>query len=126
DLELVDVSAAALEAAMQRFAKARKVFARFHAGVYESCFDAALGGPATERKLVAFLGSNLGNFAPSAAEEFLAEIRQRLRPGDGLLLGVDLVKRPEEHMRAYDDPIGVTAAFNKNVLARVNCEFGGD
>jgi dimethylhistidine N-methyltransferase len=126
DLDLADVSMPALEEAMQRFSHARKVFARYHVGMYEACFDAALGGPATERRLVAFLGSNLGNFSRSAAEDFILELRQRMRPGDGILLGLDLVKPPEVLLQAYDDPIGVTAAFNRNILARINREFGAD
>lgn len=126
EVDFVDVSADALQEAMHRFTHSRKVFARYHIGVFEECLDAALAGPAMERRLVAFLGSNLGNFAASAAEEFLLEIRHRLRPGDGILLGVDLVKPVDELLRAYDDPVGVTAAFNKNLLARINAVFGGN
>lgn len=126
ELDLVDVSAAALESAMERFRQARKVFARYHVGVYEECLDAALAGPATERRLVALLGSNLGNFARDAAVDFLGEVRRRMRPGDGLLVGVDLVKAPERLLLAYDDPLGVTAAFNRNLLVRLNRELGAD
>ena len=76
--------------------------------------------------LVLFLGSNIGNFDPPAAREFLAEIRRSLRPGDWLLLGADLVKPERELLLAYDDPLGVTAAFNKNLLARMNTELLAD
>ena len=55
-----------------------------------------------------------------------AEIRATLRPGDALLLGADLVKPERELLLAYDDPLGVTAAFNKNLLVRINRELGGD
>src|SRR4029453_9175009 len=73
-----------------------------------------------------FLGSNIGNFDRPAAGEFLAEIRGALRPGDALLLGADLVKPEAELLLAYDDPLGVTAAFNKNLLARMNNELLAD
>ncbi|MGH9481592.1 MAG: L-histidine N(alpha)-methyltransferase [Terriglobales bacterium] len=76
--------------------------------------------------LVLFLGSTLGNFDPPAARAFLAAVRRLLLPGDGLLLGLDLVKPAEVLRRAYDDPSGVTAAFNLNLLARLNRELGAD
>lgn len=126
DLDLIDISADALAAAMERFKQARKVFARYHVGVYEECLDAALAGPTTERRLIALLGSNLGNFTPDAALDFLGEVRRRMRPGDGLLVGVDLIKEPARLLLAYDDPLGVTAAFNRNLLVRLNRELGAD
>ena len=76
--------------------------------------------------LVLFLGSTVGNFEQPAAEQFLREIRQCLRPGDTLLLGTDLEKPVADMLLAYDDPAGVTAAFNLNLLARINRELGGD
>lgn len=76
--------------------------------------------------LVLFLGSTLGNFEPVAARRFLTEIRALLQPGDGLLLGLDLVKPAARLRLAYDDPGGVTAAFNLNLLARLNRELGAD
>ncbi|MGH9466609.1 MAG: L-histidine N(alpha)-methyltransferase, partial [Terriglobales bacterium] len=76
--------------------------------------------------LVLFLGSTLGNFDPPAAANFLAQLRRSLLPGDGLLLGLDLVKPAAQLRRAYDDPAGVTAAFNRNLLARLNRELGMD
>ncbi|HZS51004.1 MAG TPA: L-histidine N(alpha)-methyltransferase [Bryobacterales bacterium] len=79
-----------------------------------------------ERLLILFLGSNIGNFERPAEERFLAEIRRCLSPGDGLLIGMDLEKPVPEMLLAYDDPAGVTAAFNLNLLARVNRELGGD
>jgi L-histidine Nalpha-methyltransferase len=76
--------------------------------------------------LVLFLGSTLGNFQRSAADAFLRDIRRSLQPGDALLVGTDLEK-PEADLRlAYDDPLGVTAAFNRNLLARINRELGAD
>ncbi len=79
-----------------------------------------------EKLLLLFLGSTIGNFYLDAAANFLAEIRGQLSPGDGLLLGADLVKPVEQMLLAYDDPIGVTGAFNLNVLGRINRELGGD
>lgn len=76
--------------------------------------------------LVLFLGSTVGNFDRPAAEHFLREIRQCLAPGDALLLGTDLEKPVADLLLAYDDPAGVTAAFNLNLLARINRELGGD
>jgi L-histidine Nalpha-methyltransferase len=79
-----------------------------------------------ERLLVLFLGSTIGNFARLAATKFLRSIRGMLKPGDGLLLGTDLIKPLPMLISAYDDPIGVTAAFNLNLLARINRELDGD
>ena len=76
--------------------------------------------------LLLFLGSTIGNFDRAGAESFLAELRAQLAPGDALLLGADLVKPVEQLLAAYNDPIGVTAAFNLNVLARINRELGGE
>jgi len=78
------------------------------------------------RLLVLFLGSTIGNFHRREAEEFLAGVRRALAPGDALLLGTDLEKPPRQLLLAYNDPLGVTAAFNLNLLARINRELGGD
>jgi dimethylhistidine N-methyltransferase len=75
---------------------------------------------------VLFLGSTVGNFDRPAAERFLREIRHCLMPGDALLLGTDLEKAVADLLQAYDDPTGVSAAFNLNLLARINRELGGD
>jgi dimethylhistidine N-methyltransferase len=79
-----------------------------------------------ERTLALFLGSNVGNFDPSEAEKFLTAVRGCLRAGDALLLGADLRKDPDTLLAAYDDPLGLTAVFNLNLLARVNREFAAD
>jgi dimethylhistidine N-methyltransferase len=76
--------------------------------------------------LVLFLGSTIGNFDREAGEEFLREMRAILRPGDALLLGTDLEKSVELQLLAYNDPAGVTATFNMNLLARINRELGAD
>ncbi len=79
-----------------------------------------------EALLVLFLGSTIGNFDRQDAREFLREVHARLQPGDGLLLGADLLKPVATLLAAYDDATGVTAAFNRNVLARLNREMGAD
>ena len=79
-----------------------------------------------ERILTLFLGSTIGNFERSEMPQFLQQVRARLRPGDALLLGTDLEKAESRMTLAYDDPLGVTAAFNLNLLARINRELGGD
>ena len=78
------------------------------------------------RRLVLYIGSNLGNFEAAQGRELLRDIRRQLTPGDMLLLGVDLVKDIPTIIAAYDDALGVTAAFNRNVLARINRELGAD
>jgi len=77
------------------------------------------------QKLVLFIGSTIGNFETDEAVEFLRRVRGSLRPGDALLLGFDMVKDPSQLHAAYNDSQGVTAQFNKNVLARINRELGG-
>jgi dimethylhistidine N-methyltransferase len=77
------------------------------------------------RKLVLFIGSTIGNFEPPEAVRFLTQIRASLKPGDSLLLGCDLIKDPAVLHAAYNDAQGVTAEFNKNILARINRELGG-
>ena len=79
-----------------------------------------------QRILVLFLGGTIGNFNPPADLEFLVEVRATLVPGDALLLGTDLVKPMERLVAAYDDALGVTAAFNLNLLARINREMDAD
>jgi L-histidine Nalpha-methyltransferase len=79
-----------------------------------------------ERLLVLFLGSTIGNFDRPAGDQFLREVRSILREGDALLLATDLEKPVSTLIEAYDDPAGVTAAFNKNLLARINRELDGD
>lgn len=90
-------------------------------------FEEHLGKvPRVGRRLVAFLGSTIGNLTAGPRAEFLAALADTLQPGDSLLLGTDLVKDTERLVRAYDDSAGVTAAFNRNVLAVVNRELAAD
>ena len=79
-----------------------------------------------EQLLVLFLGSTIGNFDPPAGTKFLQQVRRILRKGDALLLGSDLEKPISQLIAAYDDSLGVTAAFNLNLLARINRELGAD
>jgi L-histidine Nalpha-methyltransferase len=79
-----------------------------------------------EHILLLFLGSSIGNFDRAAGEEFLREVRGILAPGDALLLAADLVKDAARLLAAYDDPAGITAAFNLNLLARINRELEAD
>ena len=79
-----------------------------------------------ERLLLLFLGSTIGNFERGPAMAFLKDLRSELRAGDFLLLGADLVKPEAQLLLAYDDPTGVTAAFNLNLLARINRELGAN
>ncbi len=79
-----------------------------------------------DRVLALYLGSNIGNFEPLQARELFGLLGDTLHSGDGLLIGYDLKKDPSVLELAYDDPTGVTAAFNKNLLARINRELGGD
>ncbi len=94
-----------------------------------SDFEEHLGLPSAVGagpRLVAFLGSTIGNMVPGQRASFLSRVRAQLVPGDTFLLGTDLVKDPAVLVAAYDDSAGVTAAFNKNVLAVLNAELGAD
>ena len=121
----VDVSESALMAAGDALAADYPDLA---VQAVESDFEERLGLPAAAAgpRLVAFLGSTIGNMTPAQRAEFLARVRAQLRPGDAFLLGTDLVKDPATLVAAYDDTAGVTAAFNKNVLAVLNAQLGAD
>lgn len=125
-VQLVDVSQAALDMADHRLrADGIAPVATYRATYIEGlrqAVDARVPGAAL---LVLFLGSNIGNFDPPVAHDLLAAVRRLLRPGDALLLGADLVKPEAEIVLAYDDPLGITAAFNRNLLRRINDELGG-
>ena len=90
-------------------------------------FEEHLGKiPRIGRRLVVFLGSTIGNLTPGPRSDFLSTLADTLQPGDSLLLGTDLVKDTDRLVRAYDDSAGVTAQFNRNVLAVVNRELDAD
>ena len=78
------------------------------------------------KRVVLFLGSNLSNFDRRESQQFFRDLRSALQPGDALLLSADLEKAAERLLPAYDDALGVTAAFNKNLLVRLNREYGAD
>ncbi len=82
--------------------------------------------PAVGTKLTALLGGTIGNFNPSERKALLTDVVRGMRPGDTFLLGTDLVKDHQRLVLAYDDPTGVTAAFNKNVLSVLNRELGAN
>jgi L-histidine N-alpha-methyltransferase len=124
----VDISPAALEAGAHALLQD---FDGLNVSAYASDYDAALpllGGEMREGEcsLVLFLGSNVGNFDREGAREFLKKVRRVLRAGDALLLGADLKKERAVLEAAYDDALGVTAAFNLNLLARINRELQAD
>src|SRR5947209_10004117 len=124
----VDISTAALEASARALLQDYGALA---VNAYAGDYDAALplvGAELDEesRALVLFLGSNVGNFDREGARAFLRRLRGVLRAGDCLLLGADLKKDPAVLEAAYDDALGVTAAFNLNLLARINRELGAD
>jgi L-histidine N-alpha-methyltransferase len=126
-VHLIDISSQALEQSEQRLNRLRHVSVVGHWSTYEEGLRAAVAARYPDSTiLVLLLGSNIGNFDPPAAAQFLDRIRATLSQGDLLLLGADLVKPERDLLLAYDDPLGVTAAFNKNLLERINHELGGE
>ncbi|HKP73448.1 MAG TPA: L-histidine N(alpha)-methyltransferase [Pyrinomonadaceae bacterium] len=125
----VDISASALEASARVLLQS---YPALTIEAYASDYDTALArlrderDARAERLLVLFLGSNIGNFDRDEAEAFLRRLRAVLRAGDALLVGADLKKDRAALEAAYDDALGITAAFNLNLLARLNREFDGD
>jgi L-histidine Nalpha-methyltransferase len=120
----MDISAQALERLGQRAARQLPALS-----VHPLCGDYFQTWPlpqARRHQVALFLGSNLGNFTDAEANRFLRRVRAHLRPGDSLMLGLDLRKDPRTVLAAYDDPEGVTAAFNLNLLRRLNRELGMD
>ncbi|MFP5208857.1 MAG: L-histidine N(alpha)-methyltransferase [Acidobacteriota bacterium] len=128
--EPLDVSASALRAARERIER------EFPAvSVAPQVVDYTRGNgsglglepvESGERRLVLYIGSSIGNFEHEDAMRLLRRVREALRPGDGLLLGVDLVKEEHTLLAAYNDAAGVTAAFNRNMLERLNHELGAN
>jgi L-histidine Nalpha-methyltransferase len=126
-VHLIDISSQALEQSEQRLNRLRHVSVVGHWSTYEEGLRTAVAArPDGSTMLVLLLGSNIGNFDRPAAARFLDRIRAALDVGDLLLLGADLVKPEGDLLLAYDDPLGVTAAFNKNLLVRINRELGGN
>lgn len=125
-VDLIDVSSAALAAARHTLADIEHLTTMTHEAPFEAGLDELRRRPrAAGRTLVLFLGSNIGNFDPPASAALLDDIRSAMVPHDALLLGADLVKSERDLLLAYDDPLGVSAAFDRNVLVRINRELGG-
>jgi L-histidine N-alpha-methyltransferase len=119
----IDISGAALETCRASLGSLRGVSVRPVEADYLDGLDRILTG---QRVLILFLGSTIGNFTAAESQSFLRAVRDRVRPGDTLLLGADLIKEQRRLIAAYDDALGVTAAFNLNLLARINRELGGE
>jgi L-histidine Nalpha-methyltransferase len=123
----IDISSSALDRCQAKLGALAAIHIEGLEGSYLDGLRAVAAKRARgERLLVLFLGSTIGNFERPAAEDFLRQIRGSLVPGDALLLGADLVKPVADLIAAYDDAAGVTAAFNLNLLARINRELGAD
>ncbi len=119
----MDISASILQHSAEKLlGEYNRLSITGHVGDYTRGLDSIVRRQG-EGLLALFLGSNIGNYTPEAAQALLQTIRGTLRTGDGLLLGADLKKSLDVLIPAYDDPLGVTAAFNLNVLARINREL---
>jgi len=126
-LHLIDVSPLALETASRALSAFDGVLVVTHQAPYEVGLEEVRHESASSgRSLVLFLGSNIGNFDLAGAEAVLAQIRSTLMRGDGFLMGADLLKPEHDLLLAYDDPLGVTAAFNRNLLVRINRELAAN
>ena len=126
-VHLVDISARALALSKSALAHHALSTVVSHEASYEAGLRDALAQHTYRGSvMVLLLGSNIGNLGPEAADRFLETIRRAVRKQDTLLLGADLVKPEADLLLAYDDPVGVTAAFNKNLLARLNRELDAD
>lgn len=121
----IDISRSALDRCAQELRSIARVIPLAHTyldGLREAACRRARG----QSLLVLFLGSTIGNLERAAAADFLRQVRCTLLPGDALLLGTDLEKEIPRMRLAYDDPAGVTASFNLNLLGRINRELDGD
>lgn len=125
-VHLIDISPQAIAHTEQRLTRLHLSVVG-HQSTYEEGLRRAMASRVGDGPMmVLLLGSNIGNFDTPAAQRFLQRIRATLAAGDFLLLGADLAKPAEELILAYDDPLGVTSAFNRNLLVRINAELGGD
>ncbi|HXZ19937.1 MAG TPA: L-histidine N(alpha)-methyltransferase [Candidatus Acidoferrales bacterium] len=123
----IDISRAALDRCDSDLGRLESVsIVGFERAYLDGLLEAAARRRPGMRLLVLFLGSTIGNFDRPAGDRFLRSVRQILQTGDALLLATDLEKAEERVLLAYDDPAGVTAAFNLNLLARINRELGAD
>jgi L-histidine N-alpha-methyltransferase len=125
EIQLVDISPAALDMTDKRLRQLGVEVTHAHLASYEDGLVLASRHRAASGPLaLLFLGSNIGNFDPPVRQDLLRRMRTALRPGDALFLGTDLVKPERDLVLAYDDPLQVTAAFNRNILRRMNDELG--
>jgi L-histidine N-alpha-methyltransferase len=123
----IDLSASAqARCALELGARPGVRFRAIEASYLQGLARFEAGRPMHAPLLVVFLGSSIGNFDPLEQRAFLRGVRALMRPGDALLLGADLVKSVDRLLLAYDDPAGVTAAFDLNLLARINRELSAD
>jgi dimethylhistidine N-methyltransferase len=123
----IDISGSALYRCQQEIGQMDRVsIVGFESAYLEGLQEVATRRREGERILVLFLGSTIGNFDRPAGDQFLTEVRRILSEDDALLLATDLEKPIAQLLLAYDDPAGVTAAFNLNLLARINRELGAD
>jgi L-histidine N-alpha-methyltransferase len=123
----IDISRTALSRCWQELGRIDSVsIVGFERAYLDGLLDVSSRRKPGERFLVLFLGSTIGNLDREAGARFMGEVRHILHAGDALLLATDLEKSVSELLLAYDDPAGVTAAFNRNLLARINRELDGD
>src|SRR5580692_4509773 len=123
----IDISGSALSRCQQELGQMDMVsIVGFERAYLDGLQEVAARRREGERLFVFFLGSTIGNFDRPAGDQFLREVRSILREGDSLLLTTDLEKPISQLLLAYDDPAGVTAAFNMNLLARINRDLGAD
>ncbi len=122
----IDISGSALSRCQQELGQMDRVSIVGFERAYLDGLQEVAARRGDEKLFVLFLGSTIGNFDRPAGEQFLREVRSILREEDALLLATDLEKPVPTLVLAYDDPTGVTAAFNKNLLARINRELEGD
>jgi len=123
----IDISRSALHRCQQELGHIESVsIVGFESAYLDGLHEVAARRRDNERLLVLFLGSTIGNFDRPAGDSFLRAVRSILQDGDALLLATDLEKPVEQLLLAYNDPSGVTAAFNKNLLSRINRELDAD
>src|SRR5271170_3493315 len=123
----IDISRSALNRCEQDLGRIESVsIVGFERAYLDGLLEVAARREPNAHLLVLFLGSTIGNFDRSAGDQFLREVRRILVKGDALLLATDLEQSEPRLRLAYDDPTGVTAAFNLNLLARINRELGAD
>ncbi len=123
----IDISRSALDRCESDLGRLESVsIVGFERAYLDGLLEVAARRQPDVRLLVLFLGSTIGNFDRPAGDQFLRRVRQILQKGDALLLATDLEKSESRVLLAYDDPAGVTAAFNRNLLARINRELGAD